>query len=156
MDKARRALAPALARLKKALPKDVRKVPQGALADLLYDLRSVVKQVSLLVDDFNDVTAPAVKNIEEFFVDTLKVGESSGLQGMRSRVQITEAAIPVVAAEDWPKLWKHITKTQEWELLNKAINREAVRERWEAHKQVPGVGKFISKKVSCTKLGRAK
>ena len=51
------------------------------------------------------------------------------------------------------KFYAHLKKTGDFELLNRALNRAAVNERWAAHKQVPGVGKFHVKKVSCTKLG---
>lgn len=69
---------------------------------------------------------------------------------MRSRVQITENSVPVVA--DWTKFYAHIKKTGSFELLNRAVNRESVKERWELKKQVPGVTAFHAKKVSCTVL----
>lgn len=152
---AAKALKPAVVRLTKALkgltPEKLEKLPVGAVSDLLYDLRQVSKMVPNLNAPFSDVLDPALKQLEDHFIMQLKVGESSGVQGMHSRTQISESVVPQV--NDWEKFYAHISRTKAFELLNKAVNRTAVRERWDARKEVPGVGKFIVKKVSCTKLG---
>ena len=151
------ALAPAAKRLSAALTKlDPKKLPFGAAADLLYQLRSVIALVPNLNAPFDDVLAPAIKTLNDHFINSLPVGESSGVQGFSARVQITDNPVPVIASDGWPKLYAYIAKTKSWELLNKAINRNAVRERWDQRKQVPGVTVFHDKKVSCTKLGSAK
>lgn len=148
---ATKALAPALKRLTRVLSNlDPSTLPIGALSDTLYDLRQLGKQLGSVTAAFDDILAPALKNLEEHFIQTLAVGESSGVQGMHSRTQITDDVIPV--AEDWPRLYAYIARTKSFELLNKAINRNAVRERWDLKKEIPGVGKFRAKCVSCTKL----
>jgi hypothetical protein len=153
--KAQAALAPAVKRLTKALAAlEPNKLPIGASSDLLYDLRGLTSQLNSLTAPFGDVTGPAVKILEEFFIKELEVGESSGVQGMHSRSQVTDSVVPVV--NDWDAFYKHIAKTKSWELLNKAVNRAAVNERWENKRQVPGVGTFHAKRVSCTKLGGKK
>ena len=152
---ASKALAPAAKRLAAALAKvDPAKLPVGAAADLLYDLHAVAKLVPGLNAPFDDAIAPVLKTLEEHFIETLAVGESSGVQGLHSRVQVTESVIPAV--ENWEKFYAHIKKTGSFELLNRAVNRAAVAERWDAKKQVPGVTAFHAKKVSCTKLGGKK
>ncbi len=149
---ASKTLAPAVKRLKKVLDTlDPAKLPVGAAADLLYDLRQTAKMLSALSAPFDDAIGPAAKLLEEHFVQTLKVGEASGVQGMHSRIQVTEAAVPNVA--DWPKFYAHIKKTGAFELLGRAVNKAAVKERWDLKKDVPGVVVFRQKKVSCTKLG---
>jgi hypothetical protein len=151
---AAKALAPAAARLAKALGQlNPKGLPVGAVSDLLYDLRAVKTQVPNLAAPFDDALGPVIKLLEDYFVDTLAVGESSGVQGMHSRVQVTEKVVPTVAPEDWPKFYAYMAKTKSWELLNKAINAKAVQERWDAKKQVPGVKPFHVKRVSCTKIG---
>jgi hypothetical protein len=94
------------------------------------------------------VAAP--KQVEDHFIQTLAVGESSGVQGKKSRVQVTEAVRPTIT--DWDKFYAYIKKNNAFELLNRAPNRVAITERWDAKKQIPGVGSFHDKKVSCTKL----
>jgi hypothetical protein len=151
---AEKALAPAVRRLKTSLDKlKPKSLPFGAAADLLYDLKQVKSQLNSAIAQFGDVVDPAVKMLEEHFVDSLKIGEASGVQGLNARVQITESVIPVVEAANWQKLYSFIARTKSFELLNRAINRAAVQERWEQKKQIPGVSKFHAKKVSCTKLG---
>jgi len=154
---ASKALAPAVKRLSKLLSKlDPKDLPTGARADTLYDLRVLTKLLSNVTAPFDDVLSPAIKALEESFVQELAVGESSGVQGFHARVQVTESVVPVVAAADWPKFYAYVAKTRAWELLSKSVNRAAVTERWDNKKQVPHVGRFHAKKVSCTKLGGKK
>ena len=151
LEAATKALAPALKRLTKAVAAlDPAGMPVGSLADLLYDLRLLGKQLKAPTAAFDDLLAPVLKLVEEHFIQTLSVGESSGVQGKKSRVQVTDSVVPTVV--DWEKFYAHIKKKGEFELLNKAVNRAAVQERWDAHKELPGVGKLHIKKVSCTKL----
>jgi hypothetical protein len=155
---AAKALAPAAKRLASALQKlDPEKLPFGAASDLLYQLRAVVAMVPNLNQPFDDVLSPAIKTLNDHFINSLAVGESSGVQGMTSRTQVTDNPVPVIAEGGWPKFYAHVKKTGEFELLNRALNRAAIKERWEARKQVPGVTVFHDKRVSCTKLsaGRA-
>ena len=152
---AMRVLAPASKRLKAALGKlDPAKLPSGAAADLLYELRSVSRQVPSLDAPFSDVIVPAIKTLEEHFIQTLAADDATGVQGQMARVQVTPSKVPVIEPEGWPKLYAYIKRTGAFELLNRALNRDAVRERWNAKKQVPGVTVFNAKKVSCTKLGK--
>lgn len=155
VEAARKALAPAAKRLAKALGSlDPKAIPVGARADLLYELRAVKGMVPALAAPFDDAVTPAVKALEEDFIQTLMVGEASGVQGATARVQVTESAVPVVEPEGWPKLYAYIKRTGSFELLNRAVNREAVKERWDQKKQIPGVTAFHAKRVSCTKLGK--
>ena len=149
---AQKVLAPAIKRLAKVLTKlDPEKIPIGALADLLYDLRQTGKLLATLQAPFGDVLEPAIKLVEEHFVQKLAVGEASGTQGHMARVQVTESVVPTL--EDPVKFYAFLKKSGDFELLNRALNRTAVNERWSLKKQIPGVGKFHVKRVSCTKLG---
>lgn len=153
--KAEKVLAPALERLKETLPADFSKAKPGALVDLLYALRDAKQVLGAVTAPLEEAIHEATRALEEHFITTLAVGAASGLQGMEARVQITDSAIPQVA--DWDKFYEHIRKTRSFELLNRKVNLEAVRERWALKKQVPGVTVFYAKKVSCTKLnGRKK
>ena len=151
-----RALQPAIAKLKRALALNPKAVAIGALADWLYDLRQAKAALGTITTGFDDVLPPAIKLVEDYFVDSLKVGEASGVQGMKSRVQVTDTPVPQVKAEDWLKFFAYVAKTKQWELLNHALNRAAVKERWELKKQVKFVTAFHAKTVSCTKLGAKK
>ena len=150
---ASKALAPAVRRLERAFKGfDPATLPVGALADLLYALRQAAALPKTLVAPFDDLLSPVTKAIEESFVGTLAVGESSGVQGLTSRVQVTSSDVPVVKSEDWNKFFAYVAKTKQWELLQHKVNTEAVRERWKNKRQVKFVGVFTAKKVSCTRL----
>lgn len=141
--------------VKKLKPKvesfDPKTVLAGTLADYLYGLRT---QRSALgggaLAALQELLGQLAKKIEDEFVSSLEVGESSGVQGFVGRVQITDSIVPTI--EDPEALFAHIKKTGEFDLLNRQLNREAVRSRWDDKKRIPGVGKFVAKKVSCTKL----
>lgn len=147
---AQESLAKAAKRLRKLNIETLLKLKPGALADTLYELRAMSTAACSVGTVVSELTGPLVKQIEDHFIETLKVGEASGLQGMAARVQVSESPVPVV--DDWEKFYAHISKTKSFDLLNRAVNRNAVRERWDAKKKVPGVSVFHAKKVSCTKL----
>ena len=54
-------------------------------------------------------------------------------------VKLTEAEEPV--AQDWPVVWDYIRENNAFELLHKRLTNTAVKERWEAGEEIPGVGK---------------
>ena len=154
---ATKALAPAAKRLEKVLAGlDPVKLPTGALADALYDLKALGKLLSSITAPFDDFLPATVKAVEDHFVNTLAVGESSGVQGFQSRVQVTESLVPVVKPENWMKFWQYVAKTKQWDLLPRQVSKDAVRERWDNKRQVKFVDTFHAKKVSCTKLSTAK
>ena len=151
-----KALAPAVKRLAAVVKKlKPEKLTIGAATDLLYQLRLATSALNAITRPLaDDVISPAVKQLEEFFIATLAVGEASGVQGRTARVQVTDSLVPSV--EDWPVLYKYIRRTGAWELLQRSVSKEAVRERWDQKRQVPGVKAFHVKRVSCTRLGNGK
>lgn len=152
---AAKILQPAIKRLTKALTAlDPDTLPIGSVSDLSYDLEQTIKLLNTLKAPFDDVLAPANKALDEYFIQKLAVGESSGVQGLKSRTQINESVVPVIdnTNDGWKKFYAHIKKTGEFELLNKALNAKAIKERWDAKKAIPGVGKYHVKKVSHTKI----
>jgi hypothetical protein len=148
------ALAPAAKRLTVALAKlDPKKIPSGTASDLLYDLRQVARQLSGIPSAVEDLVTSAIKLLEEHFINTLATDNSTGLQGARSRVQVTDSVVPVIKPEDWNKFYAYVAKTKQWELLGHKVSTEAIRERWAQKRQVKFVGVFHAKRVSVTKLG---
>jgi hypothetical protein len=63
--------------------------------------------------------------------------EISSLGGSVCRLDLTEKPEPVV--QDWAPLWEHIQRTGEFDLLQRRLGAAAVKERWDAGVQVPGV-----------------
>lgn len=124
------------------------KVPKtlGACADALYTTR----QDRLVMQ--KDVSEHEVreKMLKEHIINTLPKSESTGVAGKLARVSVTSKVIPVVT--DWEALYKYILKTKSFDLLERRLNGQAVHERWEAGKEIPGVGTFNAVGVSVNKL----
>ena len=72
------------------------------------------------------------------------------MAGKLARVTIINKIVPEV--KDWDALYAHIKKTSSFDLLNRALNRKAVEERYEAGKCVPGVEDFQTATVSINKV----
>jgi hypothetical protein len=152
---AQKALAPALTRLKRAAATlDPKALPVGTAVDMLYAVRQASSSLAALIKPLREDALDVMEGVlEEHFINTLAVGESSGVQGHAARVQVSSSPQPVVKPEDWEKFFAWVAKTKQWELLQRKVNREAVRERWDAKKRVQYVSVFNAKTVSCTKLG---
>lgn len=117
----------------------------GACADLLYKTREERLKLQREVDRLEKKESA----LENHFIEELSK-DSTGVAGRVARVQINSKPVPVV--EDWSKFYTYIKKNNAFELLQRRLSAKAVEERWEDKKQVPGVGRFNAKKVSCTKL----
>lgn len=124
------------------------KIPKtdAAAADLLGTTREsrleLEKQVAVLKAQ---ETA-----LREYLVLKLPRNDATGIAGQDWRVQREMTPEPTV--EDWDKLWAHIKKTGDFDLLHKRLGAEAVRERWMAKKKVPGVGVFNRVWLSLSKV----
>jgi hypothetical protein len=135
--------AEAMAKVNKEL-----KVPKtfGAMADALYTTRE--RRLNLQKEV--DALAAFESKLKNKLIDEMPKKDSSGAAGKVARAQITQSDEP--QAENWDELYKHIKKKGEFDLLNRAVNKSAVKARWDAGKEVPGVRHFTVTKVSVTKL----
>jgi hypothetical protein len=128
-----------------ALKNGFPKTKLGALVDSYHDIREVrlaLTKVAAAVEEHE-------KAMLEHIIENVSADEG-GVVGKRYKGIIKRETIPVV--EDWDKFYEHIRKTRGFDLLNKALNRAAFKERFEAGKAVPGCGTFQAKKLSVTKV----
>jgi len=125
----------------RAIPKTL-----GACADALYTTR----QERLVEQKDVEELKKYEEAIKAHVIDTLPKSDASGVAGKIAKVQVTTKKVPVV--EDWDAFYKHVKRTGHFELLQRRVNVEAVQERWDAGKTVPGVGVFNAANVSVTKL----
>lgn len=65
--------------------------------------------------------------------------------------QIVTKDEPTISAENWPKLYAHIQKTGEFELIERRLSKAAVKERAELGEKVPGVEWYPVDTLSDTK-----
>lgn len=129
-------------------PKPKFKFPpkMGACADRLYELR----EARLAKQKEADAIEAEEKALKEHIIQTLPKSESSGVAGKVARVTVVSKDVPRV--EDWDKLYKYVKKTGAFELLQRRLSDAAVQERWEAGKEIPGVGTFGVVTVSINKV----
>ena len=118
----------------------------GECADLLYNLRVKRLAGQKLVDEVE----AEEKALKEFIIETLPKSEASGISGAIANVKVVNKMVPQV--KDWDSLYAYILKTKSFDLLNRALNKTAVEERYEAGKKVPGVEDFQVTTVSVTKI----
>lgn len=117
----------------------------GACADLLYETRQKRLEAQKIVEQLAKDEAA----IREHIINNLPKSDT-GASGKKARVSVTTKQVPQV--KDWDKLWAHIKKTGQFDLMQRRLSDSAVKERWEAGKQVPGVDAFGAVTVSINKL----
>ncbi len=117
----------------------------GACVDMAHDLR----EKRLAMQKEVDAVEAQEKFVREHIIKTVPKGDA-GAVGKRYKGIVVTEDIPQV--EDWDTFYKHIAKTKSFDLLNRAVNRKAVSERWADRKQVPGVKAFKAVKLSITKV----
>jgi hypothetical protein len=122
------------------------KTKLGQLADELHDVR----EMRLALSKITDAVKAHEDAITNHLIDTVDMDVSGGVVGKRYKVLIKRETIPVV--EDWDKVYDFIKKNDSFDLLNKALNRAAFKERAEQGVAVAGVGTFEAKKISLTKV----
>jgi hypothetical protein len=71
-------------------------------------------------------------------------GATAGLVKMKKAVE------PV--ATDWLAVWAYIKETNQFDLLHKRLTNLAVKERWEAGIEIPGVGRQDVYSLTVSKL----
>lgn len=120
--------------------------PLGPRGDLYHDVRELRLAMEKEVAD----VAAFEKELEEGIIRDLGLSNNTGAAGLRFRVQIVPKREPTV--EDWPALHAHIKASGEFDLLQKRVSSTAVKERWEAGVELPGVGAINVKKLSVTKI----
>lgn len=117
----------------------------GACADKLYKLRQERLAMERRVAELKEEEAV----LRDHIIDTLPKSDASGITGKTCRVTITKSVKPRV--EDWDVVYKYISRTKSWDLMQKRLSDTAVNERWGVGKEIPGVGKFTAVTLSITK-----
>lgn len=118
----------------------------GACADLLFSTRAKRLALNKEAEAFEAIEIALKAHI----IDTLPKSNASGIAGKLARVAVETKKVPIV--EDWAKLYSHIKKTGDFDLLGRSLSKEGVKQRLEAGKTVPGVGSTQIVTVSLSKL----
>jgi hypothetical protein len=117
----------------------------GACVDRLFAIRAELSQLKAVSGKLDEER----KAIEQRLIDELPASNAEGITGKTARASIISKYVGTVS--DWTKLQAFIKETGAFELLQRRLNQEAVQERWDARKPIPGVEGLTIKKVSVTK-----
>ena len=118
----------------------------GACADKLFELRNKRLAEQKKVDEIA-AEETALKN---HVIENLPKSEASGVAGKLARVTVVTKQVPQV--KDWDVFYKYVKKTGSFDLMQKRLTDAAIKERWEAGKEVPGVEHFNAVSVSINKV----
>lgn len=89
--------------------------------------------------------------IKEHILATFKKSEIDKAAGKFGQVSLS---YPTRAnPDDWGKIYQHIQKTGEFDLLFRRLNDKACADRIEAGENLPGVSLFQDVKVNLSKVG---
>ena len=118
----------------------------GACADKLFELRNKRLAEQKKVDEI----AAEESALKNHIIENLPKSEASGVAGKLARVTVVTKQVPQV--KDWDAFYKYVKKTGSFDLMQKRLTDAAIKERWEAGKEVPGVGHFNAVSVSINKV----
>lgn len=118
----------------------------GACADKLFELRN--KRLTMQKEV--DAVAAEETALKNYIIENLPKSEASGVAGKLARVTVVTKQIPQV--KDWDVFYKYVKKTGSFDLMQKRLTDAAIKERWEAGKEVPGVEHFNAVSVSINKV----
>jgi len=118
----------------------------GACADKLFELRNKRLAEQKKVDEI----AAEESALKNHIIENLPKSEASGVAGKLARVTVVTKQVPQV--EDWDAFYKYVKKTGSFDLMQKRLTDAAIKERWEAGKEVPGVKHFNAVSVSINKV----
>jgi hypothetical protein len=117
----------------------------GAAIDALNTLRDKRKAI--------EATAAAVKAQETAFEDAIfkrfKNADLQGARGKQAQASISRQEIPTI--EDDTKFFAYVLKTKQFDLLQRRLSTDAIKQRWADGKVVPGIGKFTKIRLHLTK-----
>ncbi len=122
----------------------------GAVADLLYTTR---QERLTLNKDVEEMKSQETQ-LKNYIIDNLPKSDQTGASGSIANVKVDRDE--VFQAENWDEVYAWIKKNNAFEILNRALNQTALRDRYEnggpKFKGIPGIIKQGIVKVSVTKV----
>jgi hypothetical protein len=117
-----------------------------------FQLTSISSHLPDLIDAYiayrtqrlaKDREAAEIKELEEQVKDAIiSKFREQGLTAMGANNGVVKMAKTVEPqGQDWLEIWKYIRETDQFDLLHKRLSSTAIKERWEAGEEIPGVGK---------------
>lgn len=122
----------------------------GSCIDMAYNLRAERIAYQREVDAKLAEMKAAEQAIEDHIINKFSKSEIEGAKGNVASASITRAIYPKVV--DWEKVYAHIKKTGQFDLMERRMAKAAFRERYEAGVLVPGTEAFEKMDLSLTKV----
>jgi hypothetical protein len=97
-----------------------------------------------------DAEVKEIKEFEEVLKDAIiSKYREQGLKALGASNGVVKMSILIEpVAQDWIPVWEYIKETGAFDLLHKRLTNTAVKERWEAGVEIPGVGRVEVYKLS--------
>lgn len=118
----------------------------GTCADKLFELRNKRLEMQKAVD----AVGAEESALKTHIIESLPKSEASGVAGKLARVTVITKQVPQV--KDWDAFYKYVKKTGQFDLMQRRLTDAAIKERWEAGKEIPGVEHFNAVSVSINKV----
>lgn len=126
----------------------------GTRVDKLYKLKEQIDEAKLELS--KTAAAKKLEKLEKKYkeeesslMDNIPKQDLDGALGKIAMAKINTLVVGNVT--DWDQVYKFIKRTNGFDLLNKAFNNKAYRDRLENNKKVPGVKPVKVHKLSLTK-----
>ena len=84
--------------------------------------------------------------LKDHLISSLRHNGMSALGGKAGMVKLGKSEEPEPL--DWAQIWAYMKQNDAMELVQKRLGSTAVKERWEAGEQIPGIGKRDVYKLS--------
>lgn len=117
----------------------------GGCIDLLYEQRAERLKLQKVVDNAKAEEA----KLENHILDTFTKDELRGAKGDLATASVKRDT--VVTLVDWDAFLTWAVKTKSWDVLRKQPASTAIKERWEANEEVPGVEPLVKVSLSLTR-----
>jgi hypothetical protein len=126
------------------------KIPKalGAAGELYISTRDARLALQKQVDALEEHE----KLLKQHIIDTTPKSSATGVVTKLGTLKVVTKVVPQVA--DWDKFYEYVAKNKKkggFALLNRAVNAGAVKEIWDAGKEVPGVKSFTAVTLSISK-----
>lgn len=118
----------------------------GACGDLLHDVR----ELRLTMQKQVDAIEAREKELKEYIINSIAPTES-GAVGRRYVTKVTTTEVPII--DDWGVFCSWVRKNNRFDLLQKRLSTEAVKEvQVDQRRILPGLNIMNKKDVSITKI----
>lgn len=123
------------------------KIPKslGACADLLAETRAARLALAKQVEELQAFESEIREHIIKAMPKT-----DSGAAGKQYRVSVVVKEKPVV--RDWDAFYAYVAKTKQFDMLQRRASEQALMDRLESGKKIPGTEVFNAVTVSLNKL----